>query len=300
MGQTPPMISLATDELTVEIAPLGAELMSLRDAGAREWLWQGDAASWPRRAPLLFPVVGRCAGGVLRHRGRTYPMTGHGFAPNGVFTRPSQAADRCLLRLVSDEQTRASYPFDFQLDVAFRVDGNKLCQTATVTNTGPDIMPASIGFHPGFQWPLPSVADGTPQKHVVLFAGDEPAPVKRLEGHLLSASRFPSPVEGRCLALSHGLFAMGAVIFDRLASRSLWFGVPGSPGVQIDFPDLPHLGLWMLPGARFLCIEPWQGHACPEGFEGEILAKPGMIHLAPGASFSRRLEITVGVPPRSA
>lgn len=292
------VVRLAAGAASAEVSPLGAELLSLKDSQGREWLWQGDAASWPRRAPVLFPVIGRCAGGVLRHQGRTYPMSGgHGFAPHRRFAIARRMGDRCRLRFESDAETRAAYPFDFRLEVDIRLTPRGLHQTALVTNTGDAVMPASIGFHPGFQWPLPSVGDASATDHLLLFETAEPAPVRRLADHLLAAAPKPSPIQGRHLVLSPTLFAEGALIFDRLVSRKLWFGVPGRPGLRIDFPDLPHLGLWMLPGARFLCIEPWQGHACPEGFTGDILAKPGMIHLAPGESFSRSMVVAPRAPP---
>ena len=41
--------------LTVQIEDLGAQLASIRDSQGREFLWQGSPASWPRRAPILFP-----------------------------------------------------------------------------------------------------------------------------------------------------------------------------------------------------------------------------------------------------
>ena len=55
------MITLQNDVLlAVEINELGAQLHSIkrRDNGL-EYLWQGDARSWGRQAPILFPFVGR-------------------------------------------------------------------------------------------------------------------------------------------------------------------------------------------------------------------------------------------------
>ena len=44
-----------------------------------ELLWQAGPV-WPRHAPILFPIVGRLKNDELRHRGKLYPMTRHGFA----------------------------------------------------------------------------------------------------------------------------------------------------------------------------------------------------------------------------
>ena len=62
----------------------GAELQSIRFEG-REYLWQGDPAYWGRRAPILFPIVGKVAGDLLRVDGQSYPMKQHGFARDAEF-----------------------------------------------------------------------------------------------------------------------------------------------------------------------------------------------------------------------
>lgn len=278
--------------LSAEISTLGAELMSLRDAEGREFLWQGDPASWARRAPVLFPNVGRLAGSALRHAGKGYPHPGgHGFAPTSDFTLAAHDAASCVLVLVADAATRAMYPFEFRLSVRFQLADGALIQIAQVENTDTQRIAASVGFHPGFQWPLPTSADKAREDHVVLFEKAEPAPVRRIADGLMVPAREPSPVVGRRLALHDGLFVKDAIIFDRPASRALWFGVEGRPGISVAFPDCPHLGLWMRPPAHYFCIEPWQGHSDPEGFTGEIFDKPGMIHLARGEGFERRLII---------
>jgi galactose mutarotase-like enzyme len=71
--------TLHNDMMTATIAADGAELCSLKDAAGLELLWQAGP-QWPRHAPNLFPIVGRLKNDELRHRGRLYPMTQHGFA----------------------------------------------------------------------------------------------------------------------------------------------------------------------------------------------------------------------------
>ena len=108
---------------------------------------------------------------------------------------------------------------------------------------------------------------------------------------LLSTAAYPTPVQGRRLALHDDLFRDGALVFDRLQSRSVTYG----ERLRVDFPDMPHLGIWMLPGAGYVCIEPWQGHASPQGFDGELADKPGIVSIAPGAS--RRFAMSISVLP---
>jgi galactose mutarotase-like enzyme len=84
------------------------------------------------------------------------------------------------------------------------------------------------------------------------------------------------------------------MIFDQLESRSLVYQGPGSAPVTVEFAGMPHLGLWMKPGAGYLCIEPWQGHSDPAGFDGALDEKPGMVTIAPDASNSFTMTIGIG------
>jgi hypothetical protein len=100
------------------------------------------------------------------------------------------------------------------------------------------------------------------------------------------------PVVAGRLRLDDGLFAQGAIVFKGVRSRKLWLGVLGRPGVGVDLMDMPDLGIWTLPPAPFVCIEPWQGYADPADFDGDFLDKPGVVALPPGASFSRTIRIS--------
>ncbi len=293
---TQDLVTIGSDALTAQINPLGAELWSLTDAAAREYMTDADPAFWDRRAPLLFPVVGELAGGQLRVDGVAHDLPRHGFARTSQFDLVEHAADQVRFRLTDSAQTRAAYPFAFALDMAFRVTGWRLDMVASVHNPGAAALPFSFGYHPAFAWPLPGAADK--RAHCLTFERNEPQPVRRVDratGVLLPHSE-PTPVEGRDLLLDSALFEADAVIWTELHSRALRYHAPGGAALDIAFPDTPMLGLWQVPGARYICIEPWQGHADPQGFAGDFTAKPGLVMLAPGAVRSFRLSVTVTPP----
>lgn len=110
---------------------------------------------------------------------------------------------------------------------------------------------------------------------------------------MLLAEPAPSPVVGRELPLDPALFALDAVVWTDMNSRALTYGASGGASLDVAFPDMPMLGLWQVPGAHYICIEPWQGHADPEGFAGEFVTKPGLVSLAPGDIHCLHLSITV-------
>jgi galactose mutarotase-like enzyme len=277
-----------------EINPQGAELSRLQARDGSDLLWDGDPAFWTGRAPILFPIVGALNGNSYRYRGETYPLAKHGFARHSRFDILDAGDDRVLLRLAASETTREIYPFGFQLDLTFTVAGDALTLSASVANLGKQDMPFSFGFHPALRWPLDP--GGERDNARILFDLPEPEPVQRIDAAGLIARSEPSPVEDRCLALRDALFTDDALIFAPAASRGVTYGAhpDGVAGRQlrVEFPRFPDLGIWTKPGAGYICIEPWQGHADPAGFTGDIFAKPGVLRLQPGDSWQAAMVIS--------
>lgn len=286
------MIEIGSEGLSAVINPLGAELWSLRDAGGRELMTDADPAFWTGRAPLLFPIVGRLMDDRYRLAGKEYPLPQHGFARRQDFALIDQAPDRAVFRLIDNAETRAAYPFAFALEAAFSLRGATLAMDITVTNSGDVDMPASFGFHPAFAWPLPYGA--AKDAHRIRFAEAEPGRLAAIvRGGWMDADGWDSPVEGRELRLHDALFERDALVWDPVRSQSLAYGAESGPQLVCDFPDTPALGLWMKPGARYLCIEPWHGIADPHGFAGEIWDKPLMQRYAPGQARTFSMRVTL-------
>ena len=286
-------IRIATGALSAEFSTLGAEMRVLRDEAGRDLLSDGPPEYWTGRAPFLFPVVGAVNGDRIHVDGRAYEMAKHGFARKSIFEVVEKGADRVSFRLGSGAATRDHYPFDFRLDVHHRIEGATLHTEAVLTNRGDAPLPASFGFHPAFRWPLPW--GGGRADHALVFAQAEPAPIRRIDTAtgLVLPDPCPTPVEGDRLIPRDDLFVPDALIFDKLGSRSVRFGVPGGRMLRVDFPDMPLLGVWTKPGAPFLCIEPWQGLADPVGYEGDFRAKPYVIEVAAGSDRRFAIAITV-------
>ena len=231
-------VCIASDALEARISLCGAELQSLRTARGVDLQWDGDPAVWSGRAPILFPIVGALVDGRYRVDGRSYAMEKHGFAHHSTFQVVAHEAGETTLRLQDDAATRAHYPFAFRLDLTFSLAGPTLTLAAVISNPDDTALPASLGFHPAFRWPLPF---GRPRAdHRLRFQRDEPAPVRRIDGAgLLTPEAQPTPVEGRTLQLRDALFEDDALLFDRIASRSLLYGAPEGPQLEPALRGLP-------------------------------------------------------------
>lgn len=283
------LLKIADGEIEAWFAPTGAELVRLRFRG-QEQLWHGNPAWWDMRAPILFPVIGRSPGNAIKIAGETFKMTPHGFARDRPFALVRHEAAHASFEQTDDAQTRAMFPFGFSLRIEAKVRASGLAMAATVENRNTTAMPFCFGYHPGFLWPQ---AAERRQRYVCVFERDETAPIRRADPTtgLLARATFATPVAGRTLALDDRLFEAGALHFETVASRKIWFGVPGEPGLEVRFPDSPQLGIWTKPGAPFLCIEPWQGLAEVETSDGTLERRPGVRVLAPGEAARYRLAV---------
>jgi len=270
------VIELADGPLRVTIDPLGAQLRSLRLDGV-PYLYEGDSPFWPKSAPILFPVVGRCTGDLFLGR----PMPRHGFARDLLWKVGGRGGE---FELVSSERTRAHYPFDFALRARYAVEGTTLDCRYEVENRGEVEMPFSFGLHPAFRWPL---GDGPRDGWVVRFPRALDTERVFLEEGLRGERR--EPVRGTTIALSDALFADDALVLRDPGTTAMVLESPHSPRkVVLDHSPVSWLGLWSIPRAPFICLEPWQGVA---GKRDESSKKEGLLALPARGRWGFQLTI---------
>ena len=277
-----PHHSISAAGATARIKAEGAELCSFITQSGTELLWQAHPA-WPQHAPNLFPIVGTVRDNHYRHNGESYALFRHGFARHAIFEWVERSPTTARLVLTDNPATRAVYPFAFRFEIAYAIAEDGLTITFILQNTGLETLPASMGAHPAFNWPLrPGIAK---EAHHLTFSAEETAPIRRVRPDgLLRPEALPTPLAGRTLALHDGLFAEDAIILDPVASTALRYGAPGTETVEFAWGGFPQLGIWTRPGVDLLCLEPWHGFSDPIGYDGNITDKPGIMILPPGTS----------------
>ena len=266
-------------EISVTVAHHGAEPVSIRDEDGHEYLWSGDEP-WRRHAPVLFPVICRVPDDRIRVGDSTYPMPQHGFARDREWTVVDHGHDRVSYVLVADEDTRRHYPFDFALAVTYVVADRSLSVQYTVENRGDEPMPFALGSHPAFVWPLET--DQPRSMHQVRFDEPETAPARRVVDNLLTDERLDNPAWDRVVTLNDAWFTEGAVIMTEVASRGLVYSSGAGRQVRMTWEGFTGITLWSVPGARFVCIEPWRGQPAPTDYVGQFAGKPGNVVVPPG------------------
>jgi galactose mutarotase-like enzyme len=281
------VVRLSAGSSEAAIALAGGQPIVWRVDG-RDLLWSGDPEHWGWHAPVLFPVVGQVNGGVVRIKSQTYDMPRHGFARTSPFRCLERGEGSARFRL--DQKTaETSFPLPFQLDLSVVLQPRSLSLEFTVSNPGSDMLPYALGFHPAFPWPFDA---GLQTDYDLRFEADEKAevPVITPSGLLRNEHRSIPLVENR-LSLAPELFRQDALVFLNARSRSWQFVAPSGSAIEMRLQNFPHLAAWTKPGAPFLSLEAWTGHADPEEFVGELVDKPSMILLPPGARSQHRVEL---------
>ncbi|MGB3339407.1 MAG: aldose 1-epimerase family protein [Devosia sp.] len=280
---------IGNEHLSVEVSPLGSEMQSIVSSDGQSWLWNGEAAFWNGRSPVLFPIVGKAPGDHIAIDGIRYPMGQHGFARRSEFELAASGPDFCRFELRSGLASHSIFPFEFALALEHRLNGRAVIVTAEVTNADHRPMPFGIGFHPAFVWPLPG-CDGL-EHSVTLDNGGEPELI-RLSGGLVKPEPLPSPFEAGRLVLDPALFAADAMLFPEGAGAGLTYAA-GDKAIRFTWENLPNLALWSKPGAPFVCLEPWHGTAAEVGGSDELSQRPHGDVLGSGATgrYSFRVEL---------
>lgn len=111
--------------------------------------------------PVLFPP-GRIDQGEFTFEGQRYSLPVneparnnhlHGIAMRRSWQVTALDDESVTLRLRADHTLpeSAGFPFDFEFTLNYRLQPNRILQTLTVTNHGPQNLPCNIGFHTMFQ-----------------------------------------------------------------------------------------------------------------------------------------------------
>lgn len=274
--------------ITALFTTLGAELTSLRDDSQREYIWQADPEYWAKHSPVLFPIVGTLKNNTYLFNGKSYNLPRHGFAREKEFTVKAQTDTSIVFSLLADEKSLEAYPFRFELEITYALEEKTLRIDYRISNLSEGTMPFSIGAHPAF------ALSGDFSNYSLKFSQPESPAYSLLDGNgLVSKDKNLLPIENGILSLNYGLFENDALIFKTLESRSLEILENDIPILEIGFEKFPHLGLWTMQNAPFLCIEPWQGYADVSDHNGNISDKEGIINLPEGKDYNLGFSIKI-------
>ena len=278
---------ITNSKLSAQINHSGAELFSLKNNNNKEYIWEGNPTFWGKHSPILFPIVGTLKNNSYCYEGNEYHLSRHGFARDMKFELIKKTENSATFSLGSSIETRRVYPFDFELQVKYSLDENKLIIEYKIINKNDILLPFSIGAHPAFALPKPF------ENYSLAFEHSEKLTSYQLENDLLSEISDTINTNKNQMPLTYSLFEKDALIFKTLKSRTIDILENGAPLLRVRFDDFPNLGIWTKNNAPFLCIEPWFGYSDTVNCSGNILEKEGMQLLKENETFNSRFSIEI-------
>jgi len=281
------MVTLKNSELTVKVNEMGAELRSIV-YNDTEYMWEGKPEIWSGTAPIMFPICGGLKEDKYLLSGKEYTLTKHGFAKLSLFEVESATDDCAVFLLRSSDETKSSYPFDFEFRVIYTLDGKTLKVDYKVDNKSADTMYFNVGAHEAYATP-----EGI-EDYDVLFDSEQTLSAQNLYGNILALTSYPIIKDSKVLPLYDKYFILDALPFKDITFKAATLrNRKTGRAIRIDFPDAPYFLLWHKHGAGYMCLEPWNGIPDVPGSSYDITEKEGITALSANNTFTFTHTITV-------
>lgn len=282
------MITIENTQFSAAIRVRGAELASLKsNATEREFIWQADPHVWGGSAPILFPIVGKLKNETTRINGTSYEIPKHGLLRNREATVIEHGPTHAVFQFGSDNQTLERFPFPFIFKATFRLIEKGISIDYEITNNGTETMLFSVGSHPAFALDLERHALSD---YSIGFSEPETLDLYGFVDGFLGALEEKHLTEESSLRLRESMFHENALIFQNIKSRTIRLN---PAGIEVDIRNHPHLGIWQVPGAPYICIEPWHSFDDSADSDGIFENKPGILLLPTGETFETGYSVRI-------
>ncbi|MGA9638671.1 aldose 1-epimerase family protein [Flavobacterium sp.] len=278
---------LNNNHLTAQINQLGAELNSLTNNSGKEYIWEGNPTFWGKHSPVLFPIVGTLNNNTFNYEGNSYSLSRHGFAREMEFELIHKSDNSATFSIQSNKETLGKYPFEFEFQIIYTLEENKLHISYKIINKNDTKMPFSVGAHPAF------ALIKNFENYSIQFEKEELLEYNLIENNLITDNKALLKTNQNVVALNYQLFENDALIFKSLQSNYLTILENKKPLLKVQFDDFPHLGIWTMVNAPFICIEPWFGYSDTIESNGNLFEKEGIQILSPKETFNSCFTIEI-------
>lgn len=281
--------TLTNGLLTATVLEHGAELISLKNAQGKEFIFRNTAV-WNGSAPVLFPICGGLRDDKFVWEGKEYTLPKHGFAKLSDFEAETVNTADATFLLRDTEETRKMYPFPFEFRVRFTLHEDSLTVDYITKNTGSQTMYYSVGAHEAYFCP-----EGIEQ-YVLTFDKKETLDAHFVRGTAVDHETYPVLKNEDTLPLRYRDYEVDALVFSRFHSHGVTLSAnDGSRILRVDYPDSTHLLLWTThnTNAPYICIEPWNGMPDFIDSDYDIRKRSGILELGVGEEKTISHTITV-------
>lgn len=285
---------LRNSELAIRVLSHGAELSGIKDLKTNEeYMWQKDPKFWAKSSPVLFPFVGILKDGRYTYEGKEYKISNrHGFARDYEHEVSSKGDNFIEFVFSSNEETKKIYPFDFKFYMKYILEGRKLTLEYRVENIGDNEMYFSLGAHPAFSMPVGNGVDFS--DYYIEFEKDEEGISKIIENALVLSRKTKKVFEGKIFELNKNSFIDDAVILENTNSKIVYLkSKKNNRKIEFKYDGFRYMAFWNMPGAEFICFEPWNGITDFDNCSGDLKEKAGIEKIGAGEIYKKAIEITI-------
>ncbi len=281
-------IEINNTEYKAVISTKGAELISLSRNG-KNILWDRNEKYWADSALVLFPFIGRNYNDSYTYNGKEYNVGIHGFAFKSEFEVSEKKDNSLTLLLKENKETLAVYPFAFELQITFSLNNDGLKAIFKVTNRSDEVMPYTLGWHPGFKLEEPF------ENYSVWFPYAKAAKeIGIVTKCMLDGTEKKLDLEDNKLDMTRDLFNHSAKVYTGLGNAAVLLNRNNKEIAAVNYHGFENIVLWQTlnSDADFICIEGWRG--LPGTYEhiDEITEIKDKSKLNPNESCTYSAEIT--------
>lgn len=232
--------------LHLELTNKGGEMSTLVYKGM-DVLYKGDGPYWTGKNPTLFPFISSPDKKEYTLNGITYPCKNHGLIRYATLETVAEDNNCVTMRLTSNEETLKEYPFNFEYNITYKLDNNKVLISYDITNKDNKIMPFTFGLHPGFIVDdFNEISLTFKDDDIVTLFNQKDRTTSPYKLHDYSGKQFLDDLD-----------KYATVIFKDIKSKVVSLNTKNYV-VNLDMSKFKYLALWTAdPKSNFMCIEPW-------------------------------------------
>jgi galactose mutarotase-like enzyme len=150
----------------------------------------------------------------------------------------------------------------------------------------------SIGAHPAFSTPTTDEVNFS--DYYLEFEKNETASIYPLDGRNISRKTEEFLKDENKIELVEDSFKNDAIIFKNLDSKVVSLKCKkNNRAVTMDYSEFEYIAFWNKVGAKFVCLEPWNGIADFVDASGKLEEKDGIIKLEGREVYTVNLGIKV-------
>lgn len=221
--------------------------------------------------PVLFPICGRLKDGQYALDGKIFDMKNHGLARISSWeVIDTGNKDNAYVKLLfkSNEETKKSYPFDFEVIFTYRLKDGNLSIEQEYKNLSEEEMPFYTGFHPYFK-----------------------SNRKELD-YDVDATKFLDENDGKVKAFNKTLnlndYVESPILLDPKERRVSFKPVSDEKGLVLTYgEDFKYVVLWSMKEKDFVCVEPWTA------ISDSMNTKNDLLYVKKGESYKTFFNIEV-------